>query len=63
VVKDYSIIFRGMSEATTKFHYSLNSNTSKSVIMKVYNQYLDYIEYEASITLEPGVNCTIKLKK
>jgi len=56
VVKDYSIIFRGMSEATTKFHYSLNSNTSKSVIMKVYNQYLDYIEYEASITLEPGVN-------
>jgi FkbM family methyltransferase len=56
VVKDYSIIFRGMSDATTKFHYSLNSNTSKSVIMKVYNQYLDYIEYEASITLEPGIN-------
>ena len=38
------------------FYYSLNSNTPKSIIMKVYNQYLEYIEYESALTLEPGVN-------
>ena len=38
------------------FYYSLNSNTPKSIIMKVYNQYLEYVEYESSLTLEPGLN-------
>jgi FkbM family methyltransferase len=56
MVKDYSILFRGMTEGTTKFHYSLNGNTPKSIIMKVYNQYLEYVEYESAFTLEPGVN-------
>jgi FkbM family methyltransferase len=56
MIKDYSILFRGMSDGATKFHYSLNSNTSKSVIMKVYNQYLEYVEYESTFTLEPDVN-------
>jgi FkbM family methyltransferase len=45
-----------MSDGTTKFHYSLNSNTPKSIIMKVYNQYLEYVEYESTFTLQPGVN-------
>jgi FkbM family methyltransferase len=56
MIKDYSILFRGMSDETTKFHYSLNSNTPKSIIMKVYNQYLEYVEYESTFTLQPGVN-------
>ena len=56
MIKDYSILFRGMSDGATKFHYSLNSNTSKSVIMKVYNQYLEYVEYESTFALQPGVN-------
>ena len=56
MIKDYSILFRGMSDGTTKFHYSLNSNTPKSIIMKVYNQYLEYVEYESTFTLQPGVN-------
>ncbi len=56
MIKDYSILFRGMSDGATKFHYSLNSNTSKSVIMKVYNQYLEYVEYESTFILQPGVN-------
>ena len=56
MIKDYSILFRGMSDGTTKFHYSLNSNTAKSIIMKVYNQYLEYVEYESAITLQPDVN-------
>ena len=56
MIKDYSILFRGMSDGTTKFHYSLNSNTPKTIIMKVYNQYLEYVEYESTFTLQPGVN-------
>jgi FkbM family methyltransferase len=56
MINDYSILFRGMSDGTTKFHYSLNSNTEKSIIMKVYNQYLEYVEYESTFTLQPGVN-------
>lgn len=56
MIKDYSILFRGMSDATTKFHYSLNSNTPKSIIMKVYNQYLEYVEYKDEFTLQPGIN-------
>jgi len=56
MIKDYSILFRGMSDETTKFHYSLNSNTAKNIIMKVYNQYLEYVEYESTFVLQPGVN-------
>jgi FkbM family methyltransferase len=56
MIKDYSILFRGMSDGTTKFHYSLNSNTPKTIIMKVYNQYLEYVEYESTFTLQPRVN-------
>jgi len=56
VIKDYSILFNGVSDGNTKFHYSLNNNTAKSIIMKVYNQYLEYVEYESALTLEPGLN-------
>ena len=56
MIKDYSILFNGMSDGNTKFHYSLNSNTRKSIIMKVYNQYLEYVEYESSFVLEPNIS-------
>ena len=56
MIKDYSILFNGMSDGNKIFYYSLNDNTSKSIIMKVYNQYLEYIEYESALTLEPDVN-------
>ena len=56
MIKDYSILFNGMSDGNKIFYYSLNDNTAKSIIMKVYNQYLEYIEYESALTLESGVN-------
>ena len=56
MIKDYSILFNGMSGEYKIFYYSLNSNTAKSIIMKVYNQYLEYVEYESALTLEPGLN-------
>jgi FkbM family methyltransferase len=55
MIKEYSILFNGMSDGNTKFHYSLNSNKPQCVFLKVYNQYLNYIEYEAKIDLHPGV--------
>ena len=45
-----------MGDGNKIFYYSLNSNTPKSIIMKVYNQYLEYVEYESSLTLDPGIN-------
>ena len=51
MIKDYSILFNGVSDGNTRFHYSLNDNTAKSIIMKVYNQYLEYVEYVHSICL------------
>lgn len=56
MIKDYSILFNGMSYGNKIFYYSLNDNTAKSIIMKVYNQYLEYVEYESALTLEPDVN-------
>ena len=55
MIKSYSIVSHGITEGSTKFHYSLNSNTPKDIIMKVYNQYLEYTEYESSFTIQPGV--------
>jgi len=56
VIKDYSILFNGMSDGNKIFYYSLNDNTAKSIIMKVYNQYLEYVEYESTFALQPDVN-------
>jgi len=56
VIKDYSILFNGMSDGNRKFHYSLNSNINRNVIVKVYNQYLEYTEYETTIELHTGVS-------
>jgi len=45
-----------MSDGNKIFYYSLNDNTAKSIIMKVYNQYLEYVEYESTFALQPDVN-------
>jgi FkbM family methyltransferase len=56
MIKDYSILFHGMSDENTKFHYSLNSNIKREVIVKVYNQFMQYVEYQTEIELHPGVS-------
>ena len=56
MIKDYSILFNGTSDGSTKFYYSLNNDIPRNVILKVYNQYLEYVEYENAITLQPDVN-------
>ena len=56
MIKDYSILFNGVSDGSTKFYYSLNNDIPRNVIVKVYNQYLEYVEYESVITLQPGIN-------
>jgi len=56
VIRDYSILFNGVSDGSTKFYYSLNNDIPRNVIVKVYNQYLEYVEYESAITLQPDVN-------
>jgi FkbM family methyltransferase len=56
MIKDYSILFNGMSDGNRKFHYSLNSSIQRNVIVKVYNQYLEYVEYETNIDLHTGVS-------
>jgi FkbM family methyltransferase len=56
MIKDYSILFNGMSDGSKRFHYSLNSNIQRDVIVKVYNQYLNYVEYETNSNLHPGVS-------
>ena len=61
MIKDYSILFSGMSDGNKKFHYSLNSNIERNVIVKVYNQYLDYVEYETNTNLHPGVSYWISV--
>jgi FkbM family methyltransferase len=56
MIKDYSILFNGMSDGSKRFHYSLNSSIERDVIVKVYNQYLNYVEYETNINLYPAVS-------
>ena len=56
MIKDYSILFNGMSDENTKFHYSVNSNIKHEVIIRVYNQFMQYIEYQTTSTLEPEIS-------
>lgn len=54
-MRDYSIIYVKIDEMKQKFHYRINGNEEKKVILKVYNQYLNWLEYEDTITLVPGL--------
>lgn len=42
-----------MDDLKSRFYYSLNSKESKKVILRVYNSYLNYKEYEEVIELVP----------
>jgi FkbM family methyltransferase len=54
-MKDYSIIYEGIDEMKQKFYYTINGNKEKKVILKVYNQYLKWLEFEDILTLIPGL--------
>lgn len=51
---NYSIIYLGSSEDKRVFHYTLNCDYQKTLKMVVYNQFLDFIEYEETINMHPG---------
>lgn len=61
MIKDYSILFNGMSDGNTKFHYSLNNDIQRNVIIKVYNGYLEYMEYECKVDLHFGCSYWISV--
>lgn len=51
---DYSIYFEGQTENFTKINYSLIGRENKDVIVKIYNRYLNFVQYSSEITLSPG---------
>jgi FkbM family methyltransferase len=53
---DYSIYFEGQSENFTKVHYSLIGREKKDIVIKIYNKYLNHLEYGSELTIHPGVN-------
>jgi len=55
-MRDYSIKFGGIDDLKNSFFYSLSSKTNKRVIMRVYNSYLNYKEYEERLELVPDIN-------
>jgi FkbM family methyltransferase len=55
-MRDYSIKFGGINDLKNSFFYSLNSKKNKRVIIRVYNSYLNYREYEERLELSPGFN-------
>lgn len=55
MAKSYSIIFNGIAEDKRTFFYSLNSDSSKNVIMRVYETFMDYVEYECELQIAPNL--------
>lgn len=53
-MKNYSITFNGTDPNKRKFYYALNSESAQEVILRVWNQYIEVLEYETRITIEPG---------
>lgn len=52
---NYSIKYVGINELKNIFYYSLNSKMNKKILMRVYNSYLNYKEYEEILELTPDV--------
>ena len=52
---NYSIKYEGINDDKNCFYYSLNSKTNKTVILRVYNSYLNYKEYDETIELTPNI--------
>lgn len=53
---DYSIKFNNINEDKNVFRYSTDSKTNRVVILRVYNTYLNFKEYEETIKLSPNTN-------
>jgi FkbM family methyltransferase len=53
-MRNYSIKYEGINEDKNCFYYSLNSKKNKTVILRVYNSYLNYKEYDDTIELTPN---------
>jgi FkbM family methyltransferase len=53
---NYSIQFNGIDELKKCFHFSQNSKINRKIILRVYNSYLNYKEYEERMELIPNVN-------
>lgn len=56
MAKSYTILYLGISEDKRTFNYALNSDSPKQLIMKVYESFMDYVEYEAELELVPGIS-------
>ena len=52
---DYSIFFEGQSNDFTTVNFSLIGRKPQNVIVKIYNNYLNFLEHSTEITLLPGV--------
>ena len=52
---NYNIKYEGINDDKNCFYYSLNSKTNKTVILRVYNSYLNYKEYDETIELTPNI--------
>lgn len=53
-MRDYSILYNGIDEKKQKFYYSITGNMEKKVHIKVYNQYLKWLEFEDTLILNPN---------
>lgn len=53
---NYSIVFNGINEQKNTFHYKINSDVKKSVILRVFNTFFNYKEYEIKLSLSPNIN-------
>jgi FkbM family methyltransferase len=54
MIRQYLAYITNVTEDKTKFFYTINGDSPKEVIVRVYNQYLEYLEYENKITIHPG---------
>lgn len=52
---NYSIYFEGQTDNLMKVNYSLIGREKKDILIKIYNKYLDYIEYSSEVTMYPGI--------
>lgn len=53
---NYNILFDGINKEKNTFFYRINSQEPKNVILRVYNNFIFYKEYEIKQLLSPGVN-------
>lgn len=54
---DYTIVPEGQSEDFKIFYYSLQSSEPKTIVIKIINNYTNFIEWSDEITIYPNVIC------